>query len=458
MSAIITNPFRNLSASVFVSDVKDTNNSYYTFFGKQTNWDISGTPDSITDIRGEEFDARQEMLGMKKISNTDVSHVIPRVNWTSGQIYGQYNYGNEIYSHGSTDPNVKPYIVMTTSFKVYMCLKTGLDSNGDPKASTVEPTYIEEIGTEPPGPLSDGYIWKYLYTISANDVNKFVTQSFIPVKNITIEPAGTDPYYSQYLVYDQAVAGAIHRADVIEHGTGYSSITSVSVKGDGVGCIIDTTDVVLDAGRVVGINIDPANIGSGYTTATITINGNGTGAVIKPLISPIGGFGSDFIEDTKSHYVGVTAQFDQDGNGKFPLTTYRQVGLIKNPVDYSTGNIITDTEASPVKRFSYSGADPAFVTGETITGGSSTAEAIIVDVNTTDKVVRYIQNDSTGYTQFQHGEDVSNGSSVILSSIVVTGNNPDIKKNSGDILFIENRSPVTRVSDQTETVKIVVEF
>ena len=36
--------------------------------------------------------------------------------------------------------------------------------------------------------------------------------------------------------------------------------------------------------------------------------------------------------------------------------------------------------------------------------------------------------------------------------------NPDVKKYSGDIIYIDNRAPITRSTSQKEEVKIVIEF
>ena len=33
----------------------------------------------------------------------------------------------------------------------------------------------------------DGYIWKYMYTVSASDTIKFVTNDFIPVKTLVLK-------------------------------------------------------------------------------------------------------------------------------------------------------------------------------------------------------------------------------------------------------------------------------
>ena len=36
--------------------------------------------------------------------------------------------------------------------------------------------------------------------------------------------------------------------------------------------------------------------------------------------------------------------------------------------------------------------------------------------------------------------------------------NPELQPDSGDILYIENRRPISRAADQTEDVKITIEF
>jgi hypothetical protein len=37
-------------------------------------------------------------------------------------------------------------------------------------------------------------------------------------------------------------------------------------------------------------------------------------------------------------------------------------------------------------------------------------------------------------------------------------NNPEIAYHSGDIMYVENRAPIVRASDQTENIKLVIEF
>ena len=44
------------------------------------------------------------------------------------------------------------------------------------------------------------------------------------------------------------------------------------------------------------------------------------------------------------------------------------------------------------------------------------------------------------------------------SSNIVFEKKPDMKKYRGDILYVENRSPVSRASDQVEDIKLIVQF
>ena len=37
-------------------------------------------------------------------------------------------------------------------------------------------------------------------------------------------------------------------------------------------------------------------------------------------------------------------------------------------------------------------------------------------------------------------------------------NNPEIAYHSGDVMYVEHRAPIMRASDQTENIKLVIEF
>ena len=68
-------------------------------------------------------------------------------------------------------------------------------------------------------------------------------------------------------------------------------------------------------------------------------------------------------------------------------------------------------------------------------------------------------NTTVGYDaiagSFQANETITSGSASANSSAVVGG---DFERFSGDVLYVENRSPVTRADDQIEDVKLIIEF
>ena len=70
----------------------------------------------------------------------------------------------------------------------------------------------------------------------------------------------------------------------------------------------------------------------------------------------------------------------------------------------------------------------------------------------------------TGATSAAYGTpDASADSAVTLSggsTITFTDGyaNPELAVDSGNIIYIENRKPISRASDQTEDIKLIIEF
>ena len=160
MAAIITNKFRINNAEQFVESFSETAaTTYYLFIGRAHSWatdaDVQGnsinegtdaSPPTPNDDVTSEFYNYDDMIGAKLISSSDVSHVIPRRNWTTGTTYDIYRHDYGEYVTGSTstrntansgattlhDAN---FYVLTTDRNVYKCI----DNDGN-TASTNEPS------------------------------------------------------------------------------------------------------------------------------------------------------------------------------------------------------------------------------------------------------------------------------------------------------------------------------
>ena len=104
MAAIITNKFRINNAEQFVESFSEAAaTTYYLFVGRSHSWasdaDVQGntiaegtdaSPPTPNDDVASEFYNYDDMLGAKIIASTDVTHCIPRRNWTTGTTYDKY--------------------------------------------------------------------------------------------------------------------------------------------------------------------------------------------------------------------------------------------------------------------------------------------------------------------------------------------------------------------------------
>lgn len=145
--------------------------NYYLFVSRASPYtDVAATtsvlesdtnPPSLGESSRNVYDTFRNILFIKRIRPDNMRLIVPRVDWESGQVYTAYTE--------TTDMAGEPFYVMTTDYNVYKCM----GSNG---SSDIMPTgKSSHVVT-----LSDGYSWKYLYTIP-EDFLSFVTLEYIPV-------------------------------------------------------------------------------------------------------------------------------------------------------------------------------------------------------------------------------------------------------------------------------------
>jgi len=466
MTAIVTTKFRVLNSENFKEDI--TNSNVYIGIGKSDVWSTStsditdAAPFEPADNIGSINEAYQNLVGMKKIGGNDTSHVIPRHNWTSGQTYVAWDSDDQdIYD--------KKFYAITEEFKVYKCIEAGAST------STVQPVNTgTSVFTDP----NDDYKWKYMYTLSVSDAEKFLTVSYIPVKTISLdfvddaaaEIALSESDYAQYLNQkasrDSATVQGIERIemqlDTVGQpitGTGYTSAPTVEITGDGTGA---TATAVVVGGQVTSINV--TNKGTGYTIGHVSITGGGgSGASSRVVLSPVDGHGVGPIKELGAFFVALNTQLS--GSDDTDLTVgndFRQVCLIKSPID-SNGSPATAETLRSLHGIKFQAtADVAvFLKDEVITVSPSGAQAFVDTVDVDTGVLYYHQNDKTGYGKFEDGNgiigSISQSSAKALAS---TGANvlAEVKHGSGEMLFLENRAPINRSVSQIEDIKLVIEF
>ena len=452
MAAIITNKFRIHNAESYIEGFSESAaTNVYLFIGRPQPWTDDTSPPTPADNADTNFNAYDDMVAMKRVTASDVTHAVVRRDWTSGTVYDEYahDYTSSNQSNsGASDLFSATFYVLTEDYNVYKCI-----SNNGNTASTTKPTgtstgYIT---------TADGYEWKYMYTVSAADALKFLSTDFMPVKYVTSDPGAGQPYKEQWDTQQNATDGEIKNILITNAGSGYSSAPTVTITGDGTGA---TATATVSAGNITAVSI--TNEGSGYTQATITLSGGGgTGGAMKAIISPKGGHSSNPVHELGGFYVMNNVRLEyNDGAGDFPVSNdYRRIGLVRDPYNYGTSVVATDTTRTATKSLTLesAGLTGTFSVDETITGGTSGATAKVIDWDATNRIVRYYQDINTGFTAFQAAETVTGGTSSATGT-VNAANNPEIEPDSGDIMYLEHRRPINRASDQIEDIKLVIEF
>jgi hypothetical protein len=401
------------------------------------------------------------MQSLKLIGQTDVTFATVRNQWQSGKVYDEYD--DQDAGLEATD---RKYSVITDNLNVYICLKSGGVSG-----STQSP---DEAGVQPAGVINftsiDGYIWKYLYTLSSEAASKFLTSAFVPVTFVPSNPGTTadTALVNQFTVQDNAVDGAVYNIKVTNPGSGYTSAPLVTVVGDGDGLI--TATAVLgtgaSAGSIVNININSGHYGSGYTQANVILTGGGaSNATARIVLGPRGGFGADARNELRAHYVAINAKLDNAPEHIID-NTFRQIGIIKNPIASTSGSVATADTLSATHSLNVAlGGDFPFTTTDTIIEGVGTtasgARGIVDHYDSVNGIIRYHQTTETGFVNFTINDDivkVINGSPAGTGVDCTQVAGPDIKKYSGEVIFIENRGAVSRSDTQVETIKLVLEL
>jgi len=459
MAAIITDSLRKLVANALLTEITDTTDSdqYYIGIGKADAYDdsdITATP--IRTLREERI-ARANLQSVKKVTASDATFVIPRYNWTSGTIYSGYN--DNVAGLPSN-----AYYVLTEANEVYICIQQGRNTAGTAVQSTVVPSYTTAgVAQTAVFETSDGYRWKLMYSLSAVNINNFLSANYMPIEYITDSPNAvgiTSQASQQSSIQDAAVAGQIVGVRITAQGSGYTSAPTVTIRGNGTAAAATAT---VSGGKVVKIEMNNTTtaLGSGYSYASVHITGGGgTGATAEPIIGPLNGIGSDARDELKATSLMLTVKPDGDEGGTFLIDDqdFRQIVLFKNleqKDSASAGPIFTANTGKALRAVEVlSGAD--LNVDALMTKDSASAYIDHIDGNT----VFYHQNENTGFGTFNNGAvtDDQTGSTTIVAAEDSGGTGALVDAFTGQVLYIENRAKVIRSSSQSEDIKIVLTF
>ena len=498
MSAIITEKFRQHNANQFSESFTETSkNLYYLFLGKATAF-TSGTtggsdssPPTPGDNPVDESRAWDSMLAAKNITSSDITFAIPRRNWSNGSTFDMYEHNitasNQTTSSASNLYDSTFYFV-TSDFNVYKVL----DNNGGTAYSGAEPT---STSTSPFA--LGGYVLKYMYTITQSEISKFVTTDFIPVStDSTVSSNATDGKIESFIVtagsgYTNGTYYAAVHGDGTSAGTSSGAIVRITVANNAIASfgLVAGTDTTVHAGGAnytFGyVNLGDDFIFSDASLSSSTSLGSGTGGAIDVIISPVGGHGSNAVTELGGHYVMAATTITQAEDDNFSTANdFRTVGIIVDPTNFGTSTVATASTARQTYVVKFASSSGTFQADEVITQASTGAVGKVVEFDSTLSLLYYQQESFKGfgtnatsgnYVAFSGANLITGGTSgatgtpstdtesVTLAnsttlSLTTGYANPELEPDSGDIIYLENRKPIQRASDQTEDIKVIIEF
>jgi len=441
MSAIITNDHRIVAADYFQNDLRTI--PTYVFIGGTSEWADENAPPSITDSVLDKVFLYDELIGAKRIQSADVISVLPRIDWQDSVVFDEYRDDVNLIDENNPDTG-EPYkfYVITDEFNVYKCI-----SNNYRTVSTIKPsgTTINTFQTP------DGYLWKYMYTVRSPDAFSYMTPIWIPCYTLY-----TNDGSNQWLVQQSSVEGTIDHIYVTDSGANYTSSNPPTIQITGNGSGATAIAQINDATGLIE-SITVTDIGSGYSQASVVVssNGDGVGATVVPVVSPINGHGHDARSELGSIYKMIRVVFEGDEGGILPTgISYRKAGILSVPkLASETGVVLALGDVS------------FYQPNETIVGQTSTAEGTIVSVDQNKNYV-YLSNVTGSFTQNESVESQTYNTTQIfgvfsdeilpITTAVVAASS--IKSLSGELLYGSTREKITRGLNQSEEIRFVLSF
>ena len=498
MAAIITEKFRLHNADQFEeSFTESANSTYYLFIGKSTPY-TSGTsggsdasPPTPVDGPSDEFFSWDDMIAAKKVTSSEVQRVIPRRNWANSTKFDMYrpDYSASVTAtSGATNLYDSTFYFMTSDFRVYKVL----DNNAGTAYGGTEPTSTANA------PFSlGGYVLQYMYSLTSAQINSFLTADFMPVAtDSTVSGAATDGAIDSLIVtagsgYTNGTYYAAVYGDGTSQGTSSGAIVRITVSGGVIqafGLTAGTDTTVHAAGS--GYTFGTVNLASGFTFSDADLSTasaiGGSGGSISVVIGPKGGHGFNAVQELGGHYVMLgTTLTGAEGDDITTGNDFRKIGLVVDPNTYGTSSVASISTARMTYALKLTSQSGTFDGDEKISQASTGAIGKVVEWDSTNSILYYSQerfgdygtNGTTGaYVAFSGANAVTGATSSATgtpdanadSAVTLAGGNtitftdgyanPELDADSGDIIYLENRKPISRSNDQIEDIKVIVEF
>lgn len=538
--------FRNVNE--FIDYVKSGEANLYAFVARSQSWDDDTNPPSTILSQKEQRNTRDDMMLMRRVNNNDIVPGVRRVLWESGTVYREYddsiNLEDEDFfvfttpehnlylcvdnnngapstskpNHRSEnvveEPDGYKWKYMTTVsvsllnkflLNDYIPIEPTDEINESASPGTIEHLKIENAGSGYPAVANVGKTNELPVFIEGNGTQVFTATASIAViqgsiASISITNSGGGYFYGPGVEFPVAIRqittnGAVQNAYGIATTDLNGNVDSVSVVIPGSGYQQGTVSIVQSSaegyaetnenGEIINAEMRIGRTGSDFFKASaIVVSENGSGAQIRPILSPEGGFGVNQLKQLYSHYALISIEIDPtDILDIISLEEFRRLGLISNPLQYSDDPLSSDgflesdggntydsageLEGTPLTiqaadakhRVVINTSNGGFIDDETIVGETSGTIGLNLTKFSTDTLRVTIDDSyiSADDVEFQVGEQIrglTSGNTGIVTDFIL----PDVEKYSGEMYHINNIEPIIRNDDQRIFVTFALKY
>lgn len=410
----------------------------------------------------------QTMYSMHKVFPGGISRVISRIDWNYGNYYNSYPQSNSYVL-------VKGYESGFATLNVYLCLHSpNLPSYYAPSGSSTVP--IE---------LSDGYVWKYLYSITNSQAIRFLNESWMPVpekiptsefNSITTDSTN----YNQYITQVNAEQGTVHGvqldSDLIKTTFNSDSAlsTSFGIKGNTLELI--GRDIVSNRPtQDFKVNLRFDSDTSRYYTTFVQAGKGYIGPVnmtydldseiktfkgVTATVAPGAGFGSNIAQELQANSIMISVRNfpDTESSVVYNGNKYNMITLHLSPIDTKTKLVAQDEFYVTCNYFSTTN-NVEWASGNIIKPyiNDDGRRGLVVSVK--DNIVYYITTAyGTELDTFKDNELLSLVSGE-KQNRVKQAYNRNIVFNSSDLLVADYKAQeVTRNEGQIESFNFILTF
>lgn len=396
-------------AQKFIDSVQ-SDNAYYVFAAKHTPYANNSDSVILTPYDSDKERVRDiydNMIFGKRILPTDITPLVIRYDYVSNFLYDQYDdiepdlfnkvfytsvlsgsdyhvykclynnnganstiepYGTDINPFETSDGYVWKYMYTANSFMMdkfatdaYMPLTPNTIVVANAVPSSIEVIAIEDAGLGYDNYFSgeietvkvDGNPLRYSINPTASNTENFYNNTLMLMTSGDGESeyrVVTDYYISagkKVLVIDSPWSSNVSATDTFEI---YPYVEVYDTGGQKTINCIARALVNSSSGNSI-YKVDVLDAGANYRSANVVIRpdasvGVEANAVLRAIISPPGGHGSNQAAELQSIFTGITTKFIQDEEALTPDNDYRTVGILKDPlftnvvIQIETGNTV----------------------------------------------------------------------------------------------------------------------